>query len=96
MDELQKITNELAIKDFDLPENTDYAHLREQLQQKIISLLLNNLPALWNILYRIDVNEHKVKQLFEGNKPELIAPGLTDLILERFKQKAETRLKYKG
>lgn len=95
MNPLENITKELACKDFDLPETTAYESLQKLLQERIVYLLIHDLPGLWNILYRIDVNERKVKQLFEANTPEQIAPGLTDLVLQRLKEKAETRLKYR-
>ncbi len=95
MTQLETITRELACRDFDLPETVDNENLKALLQARIVYLLMHDLPRLWNILYRIDVNERKVKQLFEGNQAELIAPGLTDLILSRLREKAETRLKYR-
>ncbi len=96
MNNLENITKELACKDFDLPETTAFENLRQLLLERMVYLLIHDLPGLWNILYRIDVNERKVKQLFDANTPEHIAPGLTDLVLQRLKEKAETRLKYKN
>jgi hypothetical protein len=49
------------------------------------------MEKLMQILYKIDVNERKVKDVFAQNDPKLIAPQLTDLILNRILQKAETR-----
>lgn len=95
MNPLENITKELACKDFDLPESTAYENLQKLLQERIVYLLIHDLPGLWNILYRIDVNERKVKQLFESGTSEHIAPGISELVLQRLKEKAETRLKYK-
>jgi hypothetical protein len=70
------------------------ANLHEALRSRIVYLLLHDLTTLWNALYRIDVNEGKAKALFEG-KPEKIAEGLTELILQRLAEKEETRRKYR-
>jgi hypothetical protein len=53
------------------------------------------MEKLLNILYRIDVNEPKVKAAFAQNNPKLIAPTIAQLILDRELQKAESRRKYK-
>lgn len=85
----------LACKDFDLPESTLYEQLHKLLQERIVYMLKNDLPGLWNILYRIDVNERKLKLLFQLPDPIIIAPGITDLVLMRLREKAETRIKYR-
>lgn len=69
--------------------------IKSALTGRIVYLLINDLPKLWNALYRIDVNEKKVKELFAQNNPKLIAPGIADLILKRLEQKLESRKKYK-
>jgi hypothetical protein len=69
--------------------------LREWLSSEIIKLMMNDMEKLLNVLYRIDVNEKKVKEIFAQHDPKLIAPGIADLIIEREIGKAETRLKYR-
>ncbi len=96
MNEIENITRELVCRDFELEESTGYEELRELLLQKIVYLLINDLPGLWNILYRIDVNERKLKQVFETEQATEIAPQITDLILQRFREKALTRVKYRA
>jgi hypothetical protein len=64
------------------------------LTEKIVNLLLNDMEKLLSILYRIDVNEEKVKHAFELQNPKAIAPKIAELILERELEKAETRKKY--
>jgi hypothetical protein len=56
---------------------------------------LHDLEKLWNILYRIDVDESKVKALFSASDAKLIAPQLAHLIYKRVEQKALTRLQFK-
>lgn len=91
MNELEKIGAELLAKDFELPVKASWEEQRQQLEERIIYLLLNQMEKLLQILYKIDVNERKVKEVFAQNDPKMIAPQLTDLILTRILQKAETR-----
>lgn len=72
-----------------------YEKLREALTSIVTYLLLHDMEKLLNILYRIDVNEPKVKAAFAQNDPKLIAPEIARLILEREIQKAESRKKYR-
>lgn len=72
-----------------------YEELREALTSAVMYLLLHDMEKLLNILYRIDVNEPKVKAAFAQNDPKQIAPVIARLILEREVQKAESRRKYK-
>jgi len=95
VNEVEKITHDLLLQEFegDLPYAKEA--VIESLRQLIIYLLLHNLEKLWNILYRIDVNEQKVKALFEQNDPGKIAPEMARLIYERLEQKAQTRILYR-
>jgi len=47
-------------------------------------------------LYRIDVNESKVKAIFTNAAADEIAPQIADLIMERMLQKAKSRIEYKN
>jgi hypothetical protein len=66
------------------------------LTQIIVNMMLNDMEKLLAILYRIDVNEKKVKQAFTQSNPAFIAPTIAELIIARELQKEETRRKYKG
>ena len=95
MNEIEKITRELILQDFNLNVSMERDAVIEALRLAIVYLLIHNLEKLWNILYKIDVNERKVKALFEKNKPEEIAPEMAKLIYERLEQKAKIRVKYR-
>jgi hypothetical protein len=69
--------------------------IKDILVSELIQLILKSPEKLWNILYRIDVNEAKVKQIFSNSEPMLIAPELADLIIERMLQKVQSRMAYK-
>lgn len=94
--QLVQSTYDLLSKDFELQTRVGEEQIKAALTEALVQLLLHDLEKLWNILYRIDVNESKVKQVFEGNDPKEIAPKLADLIYKRVEQKALTRLKYKS
>jgi uncharacterized protein YjgD (DUF1641 family) len=75
---------------------SNYDQLKEWLTSEIVKLLLNDMEKLLNILYRIDVNEKKVKEVFAQNNPQMIAPILAELILQREIQKAVTREEFRN
>ncbi len=77
-------------------QGSNEEQLKEWLTQQLIYLLLNDMEKLLNILYRIDVNEQKVKEVFAQKNPQLIAPLLAELLIDREIQKAETRIKFGG
>lgn len=70
--------------------------LQEWVQEHVVGLLLNDLEKLLSILYRLDVDEQKVKACFLANEPKLIADLIATLIIERERQKVASRLKYRG
>lgn len=78
-------------KYIDLKDGLSLEELKEQLTATIVYMMLHEMEKLIGILYRIDVNEQKVKRAFGQNTPKLIAPMLADLIIERELQKAVHR-----
>lgn len=67
---------------------------REALQKHVLDLLENDLPALYQLLYTVDIDERKAREAF-GADSQSIAGNLTVLIMDRILQKAESRVKYK-
>jgi len=65
------------------------------LTAKLRDLLDNNYNLLVNTLYRIDVNEEKLNELFGSKNRAYIPEALADLIIERQLQKIHFRKKYK-
>jgi hypothetical protein len=58
------LTQELLASDFSGVMGRNEAEIKSALTEALVQLLLHDLEKLWNILYRIDVNEHEVKALF--------------------------------
>jgi hypothetical protein len=101
-DNLVALISNTAIKlgeyfdDEQLAKVTSREQLHQQLTQLIIYLLLHKMELLLQVLYRIDVFEKDTKAAFAQNNPQLIAPILANLIIDRELIKAETRLKYRN
>ena len=61
----------------------------------ISELMSRDVQLLFQLLYRIDVKESLVKEVFQhSEQPDHIIHELTLLIIERLKQKAEIRRNY--
>ena len=67
--------------------------LRKWLAGRIEVMIDNNFQGLLNMLYRIDVDENKVKMAFSASEP---ADELAMLVIDRELQKAALRKKYRG
>lgn len=65
--------------------------LRDQLVDRIDSLLTHRQELLMSILYRVDVKESLVVDAFRNLPLEAIAPRLADLIIERQLEKVRSR-----
>ncbi|MBS1573757.1 MAG: hypothetical protein JST09_00520 [Bacteroidetes bacterium] len=85
------LQNELAIL---LPEESS-RQLRPVLAAYINQLLDKNFEKLINLLYRLDVNENKLKQLLKDNADIDAALLIADLIIERQLQKIRVRNEFK-
>ena len=70
--------------------------LKKYLAEKIAVMMEKNFDLLLSSLYRIDIEENKVKELFSGKIRENIPEGLASLIIERQLQKIYYRNKYKS
>lgn len=90
------VVNTISIA-FDIAESDAQATegfpdaVRKALLDRIIELLNTNPEKLMSILYRIDVGELKVKEIFSSAFPPEIPEKLVDLVIERQLSKAYTR-----
>lgn len=74
-----------------LPVTISGEELREKLVTHINYLINKDFEKLVYYLYRIDVNELKMKHLLEQKKDENAAGLITDLIIERQSEKIKSR-----
>ena len=93
------ISNSFAWDDsHSLIPNGDFKTLEEfklYLTNKLSDLLDTKYNTLINILYRIDVGEDKLSELFSGKNKEHIPAALANIIIERSLQKVIFRQMYK-
>jgi len=71
----------------------------EQLSRQDLIIAINHLvdtdfEKLIYLLYRVDVNENKIKHLLEGKSETNAGELIADAIIERQLEKAESRKKF--
>jgi uncharacterized protein YwgA len=76
-----------------LPGTLSQDELKKKLTERINHLINNDFENLVSLLYRIDVNENKIRNLLKVNEGENAARIIADLIIERQLQKIESRRK---
>ena len=69
---------------------------RRQLEDALNWMIDNDFEKLVQALYRIDVNEQRLKDVLFTYKEQPAATMLADLIIERQQQKALARQAYKA
>ncbi len=79
---------------YDDGPDTTFDRLHAWLTKEIQVLLDTDFNALLNALYRIDVQEVRVREIIELGDPDLVAPELARVVLHRQIQKVDTRRKY--
>jgi hypothetical protein len=87
---------QLINKDFaiEIAEKRSYNEIHAELAAYINDLIKNNFDKLIAYLYRIDVNEEKLKTLLQ-QKPDEDAGGIiATLIIERQEQKIKFRKQF--
>ncbi len=77
-------------------EFNDLNEFRAYLTAKLNHLLDKNYDLLIKTLYRIDVSEKKLTELFSAENKDNIPAALADLIIERQLQKVHFRNLYKA
>ena len=68
---------------------------RKYLTEKMKDMLDKNYNLLINTLYRIDISEKKLAELFSNKNKESIPQKLADLIIERQIEKINFRKRYR-
>lgn len=84
--------NDSLIPSIDLNSLEEF---KKYLTEKLKFLLDEKFDTLVNILYRIDISEKKLSQLFSGDNRDSIPSVLADLIIDRQLQKIRLRKLYK-
>jgi hypothetical protein len=92
--ELIQLLNKTLETGFD--EGLVLSDLKQKLVIYINSLILNDFSKVVTILYRVDVDENKLKKILKEKAGTDAAEIIADLIIERELQKAESRKKFKS
>ena len=74
-----------------LPENASLEELREELASQVNDLIQHDFEKLVFLLYRIDVDEARMRALLQHREGEDSGRLIADLILERQLQKIRSR-----
>ena len=88
---IRLLNKELAI---DFPEQGSYSEIHARLAAHINQLIKNDFEKLVTCLYRIDVNEQKLKLLLHQFPEEDTGNIIASLILERQELKINARKQF--
>ena len=77
--------------DFGLPQMLSDVDATRLLAEKINQLINENFEKVISLLYRIDVNENKLRQVIQFNPGEDAGKLIASLIIERQLEKIKTR-----
>ena len=87
--------NEEIIRITDSLKNTSAAELKNRLIPLINDLLIHDFAGLMQILYRIDVDEKKLKSVLKENQHQDAASLIADEIIRRQLQKIATKKEFR-
>jgi hypothetical protein len=82
--------------ELDLAEDLRAAELEILLAEKLNSLIQSDFNALVRLLYRIDINEARLRDLLKENAQEDAGKIIARLIIERQWQKILSRRQYRA
>lgn len=95
---MQLLSGDLEIDRSYFPELTNddeaWAGLRKLVAEKVQYLMEHDVEQLKYVLYRLDINERKVKTVLAESPFGEAPTGIAELILKREMEKARTRLQY--
>ena len=74
-----------------LPSTISLEELKEKLAGHINHLINHDFEKLVSLLYRVDVNENKLRNILDNKEGENAAGLIADLIIERQLQKIKSR-----
>jgi hypothetical protein len=78
-----------------LHETDSYQAFQQQLAKEINEMIEHNFQQLVQLLYRIDVDETKLKTMLQTHTQQLAGNLIADLMIQRIQQTLLTREQYK-
>ena len=94
----EKETQDLIQRDFGLAttgEELDQEEFFDLLADQVAYMIERNLEELLSLMYRMDINEAKVHRALNPGNPEPANVAIAKLVMERQKQRVETKRHYK-
>lgn len=76
--------------------NEQANQLEEEIGAYVASLLQNDMPALVQFLYKLDVDEHAIVHLFDTDLSASTSQKVSRLIIRRQLEKTRNRKYYSG
>ncbi|HXB45109.1 MAG TPA: hypothetical protein VNV85_13670 [Puia sp.] len=80
--------------EIDLAEKISFEEIKQKLTEYINHLISHDFQQLITLLYRVDVNENKLRGLLKENQHSDAAEMIAQLILERQLQKIKSRKEF--
>ena len=74
----------------------DSSHVPDLLVERINELIESDFSRLISILYRQDISEIKLRQLLKENRNTDAAKVIADMMIEREREKINSRQTYQG
>jgi len=92
---VEKLYKDFSLAKDSLPVTTDLPMIREHLIAKVSELMSRDYERFITNLYRIDVNESKVREILHSKDRTTIPEKLADLIIERQLLRIKTQILYR-
>ncbi len=97
---MQNQSTELIVKDFELEKQTSDEMSEEEffvlLSKKIAYMIEYQLDMLLSLMYRLDIDEHKINAVLMPNSLVRAEVGLAHLVIERQKQRVASKNRYQS
>jgi hypothetical protein len=88
-----ELRNELQLE---LADKIPLGDMEKKLAEYVNDLIIHDFKRLVSLLYRIDVNERKLKNMLQEHKNADAGNVIAKLIIERQLQKIKTRSEFSG
>ena len=92
---VEKLNKDFSLEKESLPAQLDLTDIRNHLINRIRELMACDYQLFLNSLYRIDVSENKVREIFNSKDKTFIPEKLADIIIDRQLLRIRTQILYK-
>ncbi len=93
---VDKLNKDFSLEKESLPALNDINPIREHFIKKIAELMAKDYNRFLNTLYRIDIDESRVREILHSKDKLRIPERLADLIIERQLLRVKTQMLYRN